>query len=109
MKDTAANNVLLQWPIDTDTWQWSDQPALHAQFGVSPEMLLELMDELGVEAARTLMVGDTTHDLLMARNAGVAAVAVSFGAHTRDVLEAAAPLTVCDSVGALGEWLRHQG
>jgi len=74
-----------------------------------PEMLLELMDELGVEAARTLMVGDTTHDLLMARNAGVAAVAVSFGAHTRDVLEAAAPLTVCDSVGALGEWLRHQG
>ncbi len=42
MKDTAANNVLLQWPIDTDTWQWSDQPALHAQFGVSPEMLLEL-------------------------------------------------------------------
>ena len=41
-RDTAANNILLQWPIDTDTWQWSDDPALYAQFRVSREMLLEL-------------------------------------------------------------------
>jgi sugar (pentulose or hexulose) kinase len=41
-RDTAANNILLQWPIDTDTWQWSDDPALYEQFGVTREMLLEL-------------------------------------------------------------------
>lgn len=42
LKDTAANNILLQWPIDTDTWQWSDDPALLDQFRVRREMLLEL-------------------------------------------------------------------
>ncbi|MEP7048097.1 MAG: FGGY-family carbohydrate kinase [Ilumatobacteraceae bacterium] len=41
-KDTAANNILLQWPIDTDTWQWSGDPLLYEQFGVTREMLLEL-------------------------------------------------------------------
>lgn len=40
--DTAANNVLLQWPIDTDTWRWSDDPAVHQQFGVPREMLFDL-------------------------------------------------------------------
>jgi sugar (pentulose or hexulose) kinase len=42
IKDTAANNIELQWPIDTDTWQWSDDPALYEQFGLRPEMLFEL-------------------------------------------------------------------
>jgi sugar (pentulose or hexulose) kinase len=41
--DTAANNVLLQWPIDTDTWQWSDDAALFEQFGVTREMMVELV------------------------------------------------------------------
>jgi sugar (pentulose or hexulose) kinase len=41
-KDTAANNIDLQWPIDTDTWQWSDDPARHAQFGVRRDQLFEL-------------------------------------------------------------------
>ncbi len=41
-RDTAANNILRQWPIDTDTWQWSDDPALYEQFHVTREMLLEL-------------------------------------------------------------------
>jgi len=41
-KDTAANNILLQWPIDTDTWQWSDDPALYEQLGMRREMLFEL-------------------------------------------------------------------
>ena len=42
LRDTAANNVLLQWPIDTDTWQWSDDDALFEQFGVTRPMLVEL-------------------------------------------------------------------
>ena len=40
--DTAANYIVLQWPIDTDTWQWSDDRALYAQFGVTRKMLFEL-------------------------------------------------------------------
>ena len=41
-RDTAANNILLQWPIDTDSWRWSDDPALYEQFRVTRDMLLEL-------------------------------------------------------------------
>ncbi|MEN9643641.1 MAG: hypothetical protein RL238_310 [Actinomycetota bacterium] len=41
-RDTAGNNILLQWPIDTDTWQWSDDPALYEQFAVQREQLFEL-------------------------------------------------------------------
>jgi sugar (pentulose or hexulose) kinase len=41
-KDTAANNILLQWPIDTGTWQWSDDPVLYQKFGVTRDMLFEL-------------------------------------------------------------------
>ena len=52
-----------------------------------PAMLFELGDELGVRNARMLMVGDTTHDLLMASNAGAASVGVSYGAHAARALE----------------------
>jgi sugar (pentulose or hexulose) kinase len=41
-RDTAGNNILLQWPIDTDTWQWSDDPALYEEFAVQREQLFEL-------------------------------------------------------------------
>ncbi len=41
-KDTAANNILLQWPIDPKTWQWSDDPALYETFGMRREHLLDL-------------------------------------------------------------------
>ena len=41
-KDTAANNILLQWPIDTDTWQWSTDPALYERLNVTRAMLLDL-------------------------------------------------------------------
>jgi phosphoglycolate phosphatase len=71
-----------------------------------PAMLEEIMDELGVSRERTLMVGDTTHDLQMARNAGVDALAVAFGAHPRDFLEAEAPLAVLDTPAELAAWLR---
>lgn len=71
-----------------------------------PQMLEEVMAECGVLPERTLMIGDTTHDLLMARNAGVDAVAVEFGAHPRQALVEAAPLEVLDSTAALAHWLR---
>jgi len=70
-----------------------------------PAMLDELMDELGVLPERTLMVGDTTHDLQMAKNAGVAALGVSFGAHPRAALEAESPLACVPTPGDMVRWL----
>lgn len=70
-----------------------------------PEMLEQLMDELGAARQRTLMIGDTSHDLQMAQNAGVAALAVSYGAHPRDELLAHAPLACLDEIGELEQWL----
>jgi phosphoglycolate phosphatase len=70
-----------------------------------PRMLVELMDELGIAPERTLMIGDTTHDLQLARNAGTASVAVSFGAHEHDSFAAFAPRYVAHSTRELHEWL----
>jgi phosphoglycolate phosphatase len=70
-----------------------------------PLMLHELMRELGTTAARTLMIGDTTHDLQMAINAGCAAVGVSYGAHEPAEFDALKPLFVARSVTDLHEWL----
>ena len=70
-----------------------------------PRMLQELMAEFGVEPERTLMIGDTTHDLQLAVNAGAACVAVSFGAHGADAFEAFAPLFVASSTRQLHGWL----
>jgi phosphoglycolate phosphatase len=70
-----------------------------------PAMLLELMDELAAEPARTLMIGDTTHDLEMAEAAGVAAVALTQGAHPRDLLIERPSLVVLDSIDELHRWL----
>jgi phosphoglycolate phosphatase len=54
------------------------------------------------------MIGDTTHDLLMARNAGVASVGVSYGAHEHTSFDAYAPLHVAHSATELHDWLvRH--
>jgi phosphoglycolate phosphatase len=70
-----------------------------------PRMLLELMREFGAEPERTLMIGDTTHDLQMALNAGCASVGVSYGAHAVDGFEALQPQAIVHSVGQLHAWL----
>jgi len=74
-----------------------------------PAMLLELMDELQVVPERTVMIGDTTHDLLMARNAGVVSLAMTYGAHPLAELQTEAPLAVHHSVAELREWLALNG
>ena len=73
-----------------------------------PAMLLELMQELGSTPERTLMVGDTTHDLGMAQAAATAAVALTHGAHTAEQLRAFAPLTLVHSLPELQQWLMHR-
>jgi phosphoglycolate phosphatase len=75
----------------------------------NPQMLLELMAELGSEPGRTLMVGDTTHDLQLAANAGVACVGVSYGAHEGDDFDRFAPLFIAHTPHALHHWLQMHG
>ncbi len=72
-----------------------------------PLMLQELMAEFDVAPARLLMIGDTTHDLQMAVNAGCASVGVSYGAHEPDAFHALQPLAVVHSVRELHDWLLH--
>jgi phosphoglycolate phosphatase len=75
----------------------------------NPLMLLELMREFGTEPERTLMIGDTTHDLLLARNAGTPRVAVSFGAHEHEAFAEFEPLHVAHSTRELHDWLLRHG
>jgi phosphoglycolate phosphatase len=74
-----------------------------------PDMLLHLMDVLGVEPSQTLMIGDTTHDLELARNAGAAALAVAYGAHAVEGLARHAPLAMLHSIAEMREWLIRNG
>jgi phosphoglycolate phosphatase len=70
-----------------------------------PAMLQELTRELGQDLKRTVMIGDTTHDLLMASNAGAAGVAVQYGAHPIEQLHTCQHLYSAATVGQLHQWL----
>jgi phosphoglycolate phosphatase len=74
-----------------------------------PAMLQELTRELGQDLRRTVMIGDTTHDLQMALNAGAAGVAVHYGAHAAPELRALDPVFAAGSVAELHAWLNENG
>ena len=73
-----------------------------------PQMLVDIMEELDAASAETLMIGDTAYDMEMARNAGVASVAVSSGVHDRQRLLEYDPLALLDSVAELPAWLSNR-
>jgi phosphoglycolate phosphatase len=66
-----------------------------------PDMLHHLMRTIGIGPEATVMIGDTTHDLQMAANAGVAAIAVTHGAHEMSQLSHLHPFAVTGSLAAL--------
>lgn len=70
-----------------------------------PGMLLELMDELMVDPSQVVMVGDTSHDLNMAANAGVHGLGVTYGAHPEQELLSCAPHGMVQDVPGLRRWL----
>ena len=73
-----------------------------------PDMVLYLLDATGVAAERAIVVGDTTHDLELAANAGVDAIAVSYGAHEEELLRGRAARHYAGTVEELRAWLaRH--
>lgn len=71
----------------------------------NPQMLEDIMDALGVHPNETLMIGDTEYDMQMAKNAGVQALAVTYGVHERERLLAFEPLDCLDSITDVAEWL----
>lgn len=99
--DEALNSVALKDRFDGS--RTADETAGKPH----PRMLQELMDEFGVTPERTLMIGDTTHDLQMALNAGCASVGVSYGAHESASFEALQPRFIAHSVQELRDWLTH--
>lgn len=72
-----------------------------------PAMLLELTEQLGESMKRTVMIGDTTHDLLMANNAGASGIAVQYGAHSPKELQLMHPMYSADTVEELHRWLNE--
>jgi len=74
-----------------------------------PRMLHDLMGDLVVPPERTVMIGDTTHDLQLAQNAGVACIGVSYGAHDHSAFEPYSPRFVAHSTAELHTWLISHG
>jgi phosphoglycolate phosphatase len=72
-------------------------------------MLQVLMHSFGVRPERTLMIGDTTHDLEMARSAGVSALAAAYGAHDSDKLRGEQPVALAYSFTEVMAWLDRNG
>jgi phosphoglycolate phosphatase len=101
--DEALNTVALKGVFDAT--RTADETASKPH----PQMLLELMREFGADPQRTLMIGDTTHDLQMAANAGTVSLAVSYGAHEPAAFAAFSPRTVAHSVAELSVWLAQHG
>ena len=72
-----------------------------------PQMLLEIIDEIGVSRQRVLMIGDTEYDLQLAANARVSALAVDYGAHDRSRLLNHDILACISDIRDLPEWLKQ--
>lgn len=72
-----------------------------------PGMLHQILEATGVAAEQALMIGDTTHDMEMARAAGMARLAVAYGAHPRESLLACEPVTCAAAFAEVHTWLKH--
>src|ERR1700724_3378593 len=73
-----------------------------------PQMLLDILDQLGVRPRAALVIGDSVYDLRMAANAGTHGVAVLSGAHGREELAAEAPRVVLEQIVELPAWLANE-
>ena len=101
--DDALNSSVLRGLFDAT--RTADETASKP----APRMLRELMAQFQVRPERTLMIGDTTHDLQLAANAGTASIGVSYGAHDHNAFEAFATRHVAHSIADLHDWLVRHG
>jgi phosphoglycolate phosphatase len=73
-----------------------------------PDMIERLLSATGFDQAESVMIGDTTHDMELAKNAGIRAIAVSYGAHPLDALQRHKPVFVASTALELSSWIRRQ-
>ena len=97
-KDTAANNIDMQWPIDTDTWQWSDDPAVFERFGVVREMLVTLQMPGDV-------IGPVTAEAALATGIPVGIPVVATANDKAVEMLGAGPLGPCSALISLGTYI----
>ena len=72
-------------------------------------MCKEIMDELIIEPEKSILIGDSIHDLQMAKNAGIASLAVTYGAHNKDALSVYSPIGFVDHANLIFDWIRRHG
>ena len=105
---TGKSRVGLERALEASglgTWFAGTRCADQTHSKPHPAMVLELIAEFDADPARTLVIGDTSHDLLMAANAGVASLGVTYGAHEAGDLHPHAPLALMDSFAEVYAWL----
>lgn len=73
-----------------------------------PQMILELMDFVGLNGNDTIMIGDTEFDLLMAKNAGADSLGITHGAHDENKLIACEPKAIVHDLHQVQHWLNNQ-
>ena len=115
LSDLRANNKLLAvatgkarnglervWEIsDTKHFFHTSRCADDALSKPDPEMLVSILSELSIPADKAIMIGDTSYDLEMAHNAGVASIGVTYGVHNKDVLASYQPKVIVDTLKEL--------
>ncbi|MCG9758606.1 MULTISPECIES: HAD family hydrolase [Pseudoalteromonas] len=93
-----AQNGLTDYFVTTRT-------ACEAESKPHPDMLLQILTELGVDAEDTVMVGDSIIDMDLASNAGVDAIGVTLGVASRDELSQTSAAHICDNYQDLSDLL----
>ncbi|MCG8494424.1 MAG: HAD-IA family hydrolase [Enterobacterales bacterium] len=79
----------------------ASRSADEAESKPSPDMLLQLLDELSVKIEDAVMIGDTTYDMQMAKTIGMDRIGVSYGVHAQVHLEALLPVALVHSISEL--------
>jgi phosphoglycolate phosphatase len=107
-KSRSGLNRVLTSPALKDCFD-ATRTADETQGKPDPQMLKELMAHFGVSPQRTLMVGDTCHDLEMAQRAGCASLGVTYGAQKAHDLTPFAPLALVHNVAEMAQWFTMHG
>ena len=74
-----------------------------------PQMCNEILNELIIEPEKGIVIGDSIHDLQMAKNAGISSLAVTYGAHKQDSLSLYDALDYMDDANMVFDWIRRHG
>jgi phosphoglycolate phosphatase len=98
-----GRNGLERVMAETDTKAYfnASKCADESESKPSPDMVLQLLEQLNINPQEAVMIGDTVHDMAMARSAGIDRIGVTMGVHDRESLSEFQPIAVVDSLAEL--------